>query len=120
MRRLGFLLIFAAVFLFLFPRKEEPRPRITLPAAPMKRAAHILRVVAGELDGAADATDVEEHLIGRCETVFDENVREFDFPGPDVISRPVARLAIRPVVKSLLRFANEKYHNENQEIHDAP
>ncbi len=121
MRRSGFILIFAAMILLASTRREEePQVRVTLPTAPMKRAAKIFRVVADELDGAADAADFEEHLIDRCEIVFDEHARDFDFPGPDAVTRPVARRAIRPIVKSLVRYATEKHFNAEQDFRHEP
>lgn len=87
---------------------------IVLPTVPMKRAAKMLRVVSNELEFAADAPDFEKHLISRAEAVFDENSKNIDFPGPDVITRPVARLAIKPIVKSLLRYAQNHREEPNE------
>lgn len=115
-RRIGIVVLIIAVLLLSTKKPEPSKEKIVLPAAPVKRAAQVLRVVSEEMELAADATDFEEHLIGRCEKTFDKHASDFDFPGPNFVSRPLARQAIRPVVKSLIRYAtDEKHFNQPEE-----
>lgn len=114
MKRFGVLLILAAAVVFLLQDQAEP-VRIIVPSQKLRKAGDVLRVLGDELNAAADAENFEEHAIKRTEQLFDEHAREIDFPGPNVITRPVARLAIRPVVKAVVRYADKQLQKEEEE-----
>ena len=81
----------------------------------LRKFGTVLRIVSDEMAAIADSDDIEEHLLVRAEQVFDDFARETDFPGPDIITRPLARRMVRPVVKSIIRYAEQK---EIEFLHD--
>ena len=57
-----------------------------------------VRAVVEEVNQFTSAANRREHVIVRCEKLFDEYVKPVDLPGPDAVIDPIFRIAIRPLV----------------------
>lgn len=68
----------------------------------------MLNIASEEMISVADCENIEEHLIGKSEQIFDDFAKETDFIGPDFITKPLARRAVRPVVKTVVRYVDKK------------
>lgn len=58
----------------------------------------LIQRLVKELDWFVNAADKREHVIVRCQDLFDEHFVPVDLPGPDQIIDPLLRTVIRPVV----------------------
>lgn len=99
------------LMLLFLPRPSSEPSKLHMTAEDRERLRKfgtIMRIVSEEMVAAADSDDIEEHLLIKAEQVFDDFARETDFPGPDRITRPIARRMVRPVVKSVIRYAEQK------------
>jgi hypothetical protein len=108
MKPIGLILIFASVFVAVCGDTAEP-VRSIVPPERLYRIADVLLIAADELIAAGNADVFEEYAVERVQRLFDENADDIDFPRPGVLTRPMARLAIRPVVKAVVRYADKKF-----------
>lgn len=107
--RFGTFILFGALLLVLCkPGEPEPPLVLEFDRDRVRSLGVILNVASEEMIAAADSENIEEHVIERSERVFDDFAREADFIGPDFITRPLARKAVRPVVKTVLRYLDKK------------
>ncbi len=58
----------------------------------------LLPVLSAEFAAFLSAPDKREYVITRAEKFFDDVVAPIDLPGPDQITDPLLRAAIRPLV----------------------
>ena len=108
--RFGAIILFVTILLLLLPKASEPEPPLTmeLDRNRIRNFGVMLHIVSEEMIAVADCNDIEEHLIGRSEQVFDDFAKEADFIGPNFITKPLARKAVRPVVKTVIRYVDKK------------
>lgn len=108
--RIGTIILSITLLLLLLPKPVEPEPPLTLDLDRdrIRNFGVILHIVSEEMIGVADCGDVEEHLIIKSEQIFDDFAKDADFIGPDFITRPLARKAVRPVVKTMIRYVDKK------------
>ena len=108
--RFGTIILFVTVLLLLLPKAAEPEPppAIELDRDRIRGFGVMLYIASEEMIAVADCNDIEEHLIGRSEKVFDDFAKDADFIGPNFITKPLARKAVRPVVKTVIRYVDKK------------
>ena len=108
----GITILTVTLLMLLFlPRPSSEPSKLHLTAEDRERLRKfgtVLRIVSDEMSAIADSEDIEEHLLVKAEQVFDDFAKETDFPGPDIITRPLVRRMVRPVVKSIIRYAEQK------------
>ncbi len=103
--------------LMLFHWLQQPAavqpPRIQANPNTIKRAASVMRTISDELDLAAahGQGNYDEYIIQRCQQIFDERSQPTDFVG--TITKPIARMAIRPVVTTVIRLATDERNFTN-------
>lgn len=107
-RVLSLLIVFLLAWL-LWPVPTPKQSRIQCDPAKLQNAAALMRALSRELDRAANEgqENMDEYLVLRAQEIFDEKVKVADLPGPDIVSRPVARLLVRPIVMGLIQAATE-------------
>lgn len=86
-------------------RKPEPQKLVVDPNI-LQTTGAFLQELGREVENAAYVDNLDEHLIERAEHIFDKHSRDCDFPA-GFITRPVARLAIRPVINTGIRWITE-------------
>lgn len=110
--RFGTFILFGTLLLLVLSKPAEPEPQrplaVELDRDRIRNFGVMLNIVSEEMIAVADSANIEEHLIGRSEKVFDDFARDADFIGPDFITKPLARRAVRPVVKSVIRYVDKK------------
>lgn len=108
--RSGTIILLGTVLLLLLPKPPEPDPPlpIELDRNRIRTFGVMLNIVSEEMIAVADCDNIEEHLVMRAENVFDGFARDADFIGPDFITRPLARKAVRPVVTTVIRYIDQK------------
>ena len=104
------MVVLAGILFLVISKPTEPEkaPVIELDRDRIRNFGVLLNIVSEEMIAVADCDDVEGHLIGRSEKVFDDFARDADFIGPDFITKPLARKAVRPVVKTVIRYVDKK------------
>ncbi len=108
--RFGTIILLVTVLLLLLPKPAEPEAPLPLELDRdrIRNFGVMLNIAGEEMIAVADCDNIEEHLIGRSEQVFDDFARDADFIGPDFITKPLARKAVRPVVKTVIRYIDKK------------
>lgn len=103
------MLIVAVIVLglcsMMAPKEEEPS-RLTIDPQLLQTGGAFLQELGREVENAAHVENLDEHIIQRMEYIFDNYSRNSDFPA-GFITRPVARLAIRPVVNTTIRWVTD-------------
>lgn len=114
-----FVLIGTLLFL-LATRPAEPEPpyELTLDRDRLKTFGTMVRIAGEEMVAVADSENIEEHLIAKSERIFDDFAKDADFIGPDFITKPLARKAVRPVVKTVIRYVDKKTRELSHEEHE--
>ncbi|MDR1962385.1 MAG: hypothetical protein LBQ50_01240 [Planctomycetaceae bacterium] len=116
----GTTLIIVTLLFLVFSRpavSPEPEPPLALEIdrERIRVIGTLMRIVSDEMILAADSDNIEEHLLGKAEEIFDDFARESDFPGPDRITKPLARKMVRPVTKTIIRYVDKKSQELSQE-----
>ncbi len=110
--RFGTIIIFGTLLFIALSGPAPPEPEAPLALELDRdriRALGVLLAVAGEeMIAVADSESVEEHLIDKSERIFDDFAENADFIGPDFVTKPLARRAVRPVVKTIIRYVDKK------------
>ncbi|MDR3232982.1 MAG: hypothetical protein LBT46_04860 [Planctomycetaceae bacterium] len=118
--RILFLVVLGCLlFLFFSGQNNEPstEPRLKINPLTVKKAAAALHVAANELDRLADegATNTDDYLVRRAQEAFDAHIKDVDLPGPDILSRRAARLAVKPAVTAIIRaVTTEQTETDNE------
>lgn len=87
--------------------KEPDPPRLKVNPPVLLKTSKVLRFASDELEKAAHTDNMDEHLVERALVLFDAKSKDADFPGPDILTKRLARLAVRPVVLAIIRAATE-------------
>lgn len=115
----GSIVLFAAILLILFAPGEKPDSdgpiALELDRDRIRLFGTIMKIVSEEMIAVADCDDIEEHLIVKAERIFDDFAREADFPGPDFVSKPLARKMVRPIARSVIRYVDRKYRESESD-----
>lgn len=107
----------SAFLILSAPAPEESPREVNVDRNRLRTLGTLLNIVSEEMIAVADSENIEEHLISRAETLFDDFAKDADFLGPDRITKPLARKAVRPVVKAAIRYVEKKsqeYDNEQE------
>jgi len=107
---LGQLVLFGTLLFLVVagPAAPEVPYEMTVDRDKIKTFGTLVRIAGEEMVAIADAGNIEEHLVAKSEQVFDDFARDTDFPGPDRITKPLARRMVRPVVKAVIRYVDKK------------
>ncbi len=108
----GQLVLFGTLLFLVLARPTPPEPEpplaMELDRDRIRTFGVLLKIASEEMIAVADSENIEEHLIDKSEQIFDDFAEEADFPGPDRITKPLARKMVRPVVKSIIRYVDKK------------
>jgi hypothetical protein len=107
----GIVILFATLLFLMFSEPvllPEPPLELEFDRKQIRTVGVLMRIVSDEMLAVADSENIEEHLLVKSEQIFDDFARESDFPGPDRLTKPLARKLVRPVVKTMIRYMDKK------------
>ena len=107
---LGQLILFGTLLFLVTSRPAVPEPpyEMSVDRNALKILGTLIRIAGEEMVAIADSENIEEHIIVKSERIFDDFANEADFPGPDRITKPLARRMVRPLVKAIIRYVDKK------------
>jgi hypothetical protein len=107
----GIVILFTTLLFLMFSEPillPEPPLELEFDRKQIRTIGVLMRIVSDEMIAVADSENIEEHLLVKSEQIFDDFARESDFPGPDRLTKPLARKLVRPVVKTMIRYMDKK------------
>ena len=107
---LGQFILFGTLLFLVVSRPATPEPPydMTVDRNKLRTFGTLVRIAGEEMVATAESENIEEHLITKSEQVFDNFAKDADFPGVDRITKPLARRMVRPIVKAVIRYVDQK------------